>query len=131
MSLGETKVRSDPTLKKWYRTINKRFFENQLTNKVCVRWANEDDNDEEERCEEKYNGWAEHSEEKTHQYVVVLGRECRKDAFLRFNTLAHEMIHVATDLKDSHGDVFSAWHAQLTEKGLFKKGVFRKGWTLF
>lgn len=124
-------MQSDKTLKYWYRKINKRFFENQLPNNVCVRWANEDDNEEEDRCEEKYNGWTEHSEDKRHSYVIVLDRECKKDAFLRFNTLVHEMIHIATGLKDDHGAVFSAWHEKLTTKGLFKKGVFRKGWTLF
>lgn len=131
VSLGDTKVKSDPTLKKWYRIVNKKFFDNQLPNNVCVRWANEDDSDEEDRCEEKYQGWAGHAEEGFHKYVIVISREAKTDAFLRFNTLAHEMIHIATELKDDHGAVFSSWHLRLTEKGLFKKDVFRKGWTLF
>lgn len=129
--LGEAKVKSDPTLKRWYKTINKRFFDNQLTNNTCVRWANEEDNEEEDRCEEKYRGWADKAQDATHKYVIVLSRDLKKDAFLRYNTLVHEMIHLATELKDDHGKVFSEWHEHLTEKGLFKKGVFRKGWTLF
>src|SRR6266436_4479464 len=124
-------MRSDPTLKKWYKKINKRFFDNQLTNNVCVRWANEDDTDEDERCEEKYAGWANFSEEGPHKYIIVISRDLKKSKCTRLHTLIHEMCHLATDLKDEHGPAFSAWHEHLTARGIFKKGALLKGLTIF
>lgn len=131
MSLGDTKVRSDPTLKKWYKKINKRFFDNQLSNNVCIRWANEDDEEEEERCEEKYFGWADHSKDDRHDYVVVLSRIKITSLSLKLHVIAHEMCHVATDIRDNHGPAFEKWRQYISDRGIFKKGALAKGVTIF
>ena len=121
-------MQSDPTLKKWYKYINKKFFHNELTNKVCVRWSNEDDEDQ---FEEKYFGTADKANDGYHEYEIVMSRELNKSASTRMATLAHEMIHVATELRDNHGPVFERWRQTLSDRGLFKKGAVRKGLTLF
>lgn len=131
MSLGEAKVKSDPTLKKWYRTINKKFFDNQLTNNVCIRWANEDDNDEEERCEEKYFGWADHSDDGRHEYVIVLSTIKINSLSAKLLCIAHEMCHIATDCKDDHGPAFDKWVQQISGKGIFRKHALVKNLTIF
>jgi SprT-like family len=120
-------MQSDPTLKKWYRFLNKKFFSNQLTNNVCVRWSNEDD---EESFEEKYFGVADKGID-GHEYEIVMSRELNHSASVRMATLAHEMIHIATELKDNHGPAFELWRQTLSDRGLFKKGAVRKGLTLF
>lgn len=124
-------MRSDPTLKRWYKTINKRFFDNKLTNNTCVRWANEADDEEEERCEEKYFGWADHSEETPHKYVIVLSKIKITSLSLKLHVIAHEMCHVATDIRDDHGPAFEKWRQYIADRGVFRKGAVAKNVTLF
>lgn len=123
-------MRSDPTLKRWYRFLNKKFFNNELTNQVCVRWMNDDDETKEYRCHERYFGWAEIAEGR-HQYVIVLSRLKNPGNTAKLATLVHEMCHIATGLRDDHGPAFSEWHESLTARGLFRKGAVLKGLTLF
>ena len=80
-------MRSDPTLKRWYRTINKRFFDNQLTNNVCVRWANEL---EAAHFEEKYFGWMNVAGDGRHKWCIVLSKEKCSSQSVKRLTLAHE-----------------------------------------
>lgn len=122
-------MRSDTTLKKYYKLINKKFFENQLPNNVCIRWANEEE--DEEGFEEKYFGVADYAADGYHKYVIIMSRGLNRPVSTRMSTLAHEMIHIATELRDNHGPAFDKWHKTLTERGLFKKGALRKGLTLF
>jgi SprT-like family len=123
-------MQSDRALKNWYNFINKKFFNNELPSNVCVRWVNEDDIDEEERCEEKYYGWADCGEGR-HKYVIVLSRVKNPGEVAKLATLCHEMCHIATGLKDDHGPAFSEWHELLTSRGLFRKGALLKHRTLF
>jgi hypothetical protein len=124
-------MRSDPTLKKWYRLINKKFFDGQLTNSVCVRWANEDDDDEEEKCEEKCFGWADKADDSRHEYVIVLSRVKINSLSVKLLTLAHEMCHIATGVRDDHGPAFEYWREHIGDRGIFKKGALVKGLTIF
>jgi hypothetical protein len=124
-------MRSDKTLKRWYRIINKRFFSNQLTNNVCVRWANEEDIDEDSRCEEKYFGWAGESRDGFHKYEIILSRKKVNSKSAKLLTLAHEMVHIATEFRDDHGAVFEQWRQVIADKGIFKKGALVKGLTIF
>ena len=125
-------MRSDPTLKRWYKKINKRFFDNQLTNNVCVRWANEEDDGEQGvNCEDKFFGWADKANDNYHDYVIVLSRKMCKPVSTRLLTLSHEMCHVASDLKDNHGPVFEQWRNYIGDRGIFKKGALVRGLTIF
>lgn len=124
-------MRSDPVLKKWYNTLNKKFFDNYLPTDTCVRWSNEDDVDDDERCEEKYNGWAFLSDKPKTQFVIVISSTLRKSMCTRLHTLAHEMCHVATGCKDNHGPSFEHWRQTIADRGIFKKGAVVKNYTLF
>lgn len=122
-------MRSDRTLKKYYRLINRKFFDNELPDDVCVRWSNEDD--DEEGFEDRYFGMATRADDGYHSYVIIMSRALNIKDCVRLSTLAHECCHIATGLRDNHGPAFSAWHQKLTDRGLFKKGAVRKGLTLF
>lgn len=124
-------MKSDKTLKFWYRAINRKFFGNQLTNNVCVRWANEEDIDEDKRCEEKYFGWAGEMREGRHKYEIVLSRKKINSRSTKLLTLAHEMCHIATELKDDHGDAFERWRQIISDRGFFKKHALIHGLTIF
>jgi hypothetical protein len=124
-------MRSNPALKRWYRTINKKYFDSKLTNNVCVRWANDDDDGDVSRFEEKVFGWADRADDGYHEYVIVMSKKLNKAEPTKLTTLAHEMCHIATELRDEHGPAFSAWHEHLTARGFFTKGALRKGLTIF
>jgi hypothetical protein len=125
-------VKSDRTLLKWYRLINKKFFDGACPDRVCVRWA-EPDEDREPRWEKKYFGEASRSEdaEGHHDYQIVMSKPLNKQWIVRISTLVHEMIHLATDLKDDHGPAFEHWRQYVSDRGIFKKHALRKGSTLF
>jgi hypothetical protein len=124
-------MRSDRTLKAYYREINTRFFDNELPDNVCVRWADEDELAA-EKCEEgDFCGWADKCEDGRSVYKIVIDTSLRGQQTLHLCTLVHEMIHVATELRDDHGPAFDRWHKLLTTRGLFKKGALRRGLTLF
>jgi len=125
-------MRSDPVLKRWYKKINKRFFDNQLTNNVCVRWTNEEDDGEQGvNCEDKFFGWADKANDNYHDYVIVLSRKMCKPISSRLLTLSHEMCHIASELKDAHGPVFEGWRQHIGDRGIFKKGALVRGLTIF
>jgi hypothetical protein len=123
-------MKSDASLKRWYRLINKRFFHNELPNNVCVRYVTDEDEDEDEGCEERYYGWTTDTSP-LHKYVIIISRIKNPGPVAKLATLAHEMIHVKTGLRDDHGKIFSDCHEMLTERGLFRKGAILKGLTLF
>jgi len=126
----EKSMRSDPTLRNWYRIINRRFFDSQLPNDVCVRWA-EDSEEDDERWEEKYFGSADKARDGRHSYVIVMSRKLNIPASTRLITLCHEMCHIATELKDNHGPAFEYWRQYIADRGIFKKNALRKGLTIF
>lgn len=119
-------MKSDRTLKDWYREINTKFFDNELPDNVCVRWAEEDDHEE-----LKDHGDAGPSEDGYHLYEIRLNKELKESAKFRLSTLLHEMVHIATLCRDEHADAFDRWHKVLVEKGAFKKSAIYKGITLF
>ena len=123
-------MRSTKSLKRWYNLINKKFFDGILPSNVCVRWDTEADNHEEEGCAKKYFGWL-WTGEGRHKWIIVISRAKNPGLTAVLNTLAHEMVHIATDNRDEHGRMFSDWHEALTARGLFRKGAVRKGTTLF
>jgi hypothetical protein len=124
-------VRSDPVLRKYYRIINKKFFNEELPNNVCVRYVTDEDTDEEAECERKYYGWTSTGLEKRHKYIIVISRVKNPGWPAKLSTLAHEMVHCATGLRDGHGKAFSDWHEILTSRGLFRKGAILRGLTIF
>jgi hypothetical protein len=123
-------MRSDRTLRKWYRQLNRRFFGNQLPDDVCVRWA-DDTEEREAKWEEKYFGWADPAYDGRHRYVIIMSRRKITSLSLKAATLAHEMCHIATDLKDDHGPAFEQWRQYIGDRGIFKKHAVYKGLTLF
>lgn len=124
-------MQSNRALKRYYRTINRRFFDGELPDNVCVRWVDDSDLEEDAKCEEKYNGFAYRSNETPHFGVIVLNPELKKDKGHLLSVLAHEMIHLATNFRDSHGEAFEAWRLKLSDKGFFRKGALLKNLTLF
>ena len=62
-------MKSNPTLLRWYKSINKRFFDGGCPERVCVRWA--DVNEEgEKQWEENYFGWAGKVDTPYHDYEI-------------------------------------------------------------
>jgi hypothetical protein len=123
-------LKSDKTLKKWYNKINRKFFLNALPSNVCVRYATEEDDDEEERCEERYCGWAD-TGDGYHKYVIVISKIHNLGWMSKLATLTHEMIHISTDLRDDHSTAFEQKRQMLGDRGIFKKNAIYKGYTLF
>jgi len=117
-------MRSDPVLKKWYSTINKRFFYGELPTNVIIRWALPgEENDI--GCTERL------LDDKRHSYCVLLNREKNPTHSIKLSTVLHEMIHIATHYRDNHGPIFEEWRVKLGERGAFKKGALLKGISLF
>jgi hypothetical protein len=112
---------SDRTLKKWYSVINKKFFFGELPTNVIVRWAT---SWRRERCCLYRTGDG-------YSYEILLNREKNKTNSQKLSSLVHEMIHIATQCRDSHGPLFAEWHLKLTERGIFKKGALLRGICLF
>jgi hypothetical protein len=122
-------MRSDRTLLRWYKTINRRFFRGACPDRVCCRWADPDEMDS--RWEKKYFGEASEAMDEYHDYQIVMNKPFNKQWIVRISTLVHEMCHLATGLRDDHGPAFSKWHERLTKRGIFRKHALRKGYTLF
>lgn len=123
-------MKSDRTLLRWYRKLNK-FFDGACPERVCIRWADPDE-ERGERWEEKYFGEAERlTDDPHHDYQIVMSRLKNDSWIIKISTLVHEMIHLATDLKDDHGPAFEQWRQHVSDRGIFKKHALRKGMTLF
>jgi hypothetical protein len=132
-------VKSDRTLLKWYRRMNKRFFDGACPELVCIRYAKP--GGEKREIEEKFFGWADdpsthtwpHNEKNCrgcrHKFEIVLDETAPWISIL--STLAHEMIHLATNMKDDHGPAFEYWRQYISDRGIFKKHALYKGHTLF
>lgn len=124
-------MRSDRTLKKWYNFINRKFFLNELPDNVCVRWADTDEM-ESHRWEKKYFGEASEAEDdEYHDYQIVMNKSFNKQWIVRISTLVHEMIHIATKLRDNHSTAFERQRQLLSDRGIFKKHALRRNYTLF
>lgn len=124
-------MKSDRTLIAWYRRINKRFFGGACPEKVCVRWA-DPETETQYNWEDRYFGEASTvSDDRHHDYQIVMSRSLNKKWIVRISTLVHEMVHLATKLRDNHGPAFSYWHEYITERGIFRKHALKKGMTLF
>jgi hypothetical protein len=124
-------MRSDRTLLRWYKTINKRFFDGACPERVCVRWI-EPENDTQYKWETTYFGEASHlTDDSYHDYLIIMSRINNKKWTTRISTLVHEMVHLATDLKDDHGPAFEQWRQHVADRGIFRKHALRKDYTLF
>jgi hypothetical protein len=127
-------VRSDKQLKRWYNLINKKFFNNELPNNVCVRWINET---EHEKFEEKYFAWTSNkgdipeADRGRHKYAIIISKTKNPGKTAVLASLAHEMCHVATEMRDDHGPAFEAQRKRLSDRGAFKKGAILAGLTIF
>jgi hypothetical protein len=124
-------MRSDRRLKKYYRIINKKFFAGELPNDVCVRYADSDDTDDDEKCEEIYFGWADKCNDGYHKYQIAISRIKNPGITAVLATLLHECIHIRTSLRDDHGLVFEQWRKTVGERGAFRKGSLLPGLTIF
>jgi hypothetical protein len=118
-------LHSDASLKKWYRTINKRFFNNELPDNVIVRWACAGEESDVASCSPLDNP------DNKHKYLILLNKSKNPTASIKLSSLAHEMVHIATNYQDEHGEAFDEWHKKLTDRGLFKKGALLSNITLF
>ena len=126
-------MRSDRTLRKYYRLINRKFFNNELPNNVCVRWISPL---EKEQFEDMYFAWTSDIEDTDqadgrHKYVIVISKAKNIGWTAALATLAHECCHIATGMKDSHGPAFEAKRQMISDRGIFKKGAILKGLTIF
>ena len=100
-------MRSDQTLLKWYKIINKKFFDGSCPTKVCVRWSDPNSEVEKGVHDGKYFGWACKVEnDPYHEYEIVMCKKLNEKWAVRMSTLVHEMIHLANGLRDNHGPAF-------------------------
>ncbi len=114
---------SDSSLKRYYRLMNKKFFEGTLPDNVIVRWAHPG---EEPDCAS-----TQQFPQDQNQYLIILNRAKCTTSSIKIAVLLHEMVHVATHYTDNHGPLFSEWHRILTQRGAFTKGAVLKDITLF
>lgn len=121
-------MRSNRSLKNWYDLLNKKFFNGELTSNVCVQWGDEQDEYEDI---DKYYGVADKGSDGYHDYIILLNRDKCSDALTMLTTMAHEMIHIFTGLKDDHGPAFERGRQMIADRGFFKKGAVRRGLTMF
>jgi hypothetical protein len=123
-------VKSDRVLRKYYRLINHKFFNDQLPDNVCCRYVTDEDEEAESGCERRYYGWCEPTFGK-HKFVIVISRVKNPGWPAKLSTLCHEMCHIFTDLKDDHGPAFEAARQMIADRGVFKKNAVLRGLTLF
>jgi len=121
-------VRSDKTLRKYYRLINKKFFNNELPDNVCVRYLSAL---EKEEFEDTYFAWTSKVDDGRHKYVIVVSKDKNPGWTAMLATLAHECCHIATGMKDAHGPAFEAQRQLIADRGIFKKGALLRGVTIF
>jgi hypothetical protein len=121
-------MRSDRTLLRWYKIINKRFFDGACPDRVCIRWADPEDSHWEKKC---FGEASLSVDDEHHDYQIVMSKSLNEQWVTRMSTLVHEMIHLATQLRDDHGPAFERWRQLLSDRGLFKKHALRRGCTLF
>jgi len=118
------KSTSDRSLKRYYRIMNTKFFDGNLSDKVLVRWAKKGE-EKDIACADKLPS------ENKNEYIILLNPSKVSTDSQKLSSLLHEMIHVATKCADDHGPTFSAWHKKLTNRGAFKKGAVLADTTLF
>lgn len=119
-------MRSDRRLLRWFNLIRRKFFYGEIAipKSVCVRWATVDDEDE------KNLGSASLCLDGTHKYQILLDPDHNTCLSHILVTLVHEMIHVATELKDCHDEPFEKVFRVLDQRGIFKLGAIRRNSTL-
>lgn len=124
-------MKSDRTLLRWYKRINKRFFHGACPDDVCVRWA-DPEFETQYKWEDRYFGEASCvNDDPYHKWQIVMSRPLNKKWIVRISTLVHEMCHLATELRDDHGPAFEHWRQYIADRGIFKKHALRKDMTLF
>lgn len=128
-------MRSNRTLRRWYTFINRKFFEGLCSKRVCIRWATQEDFQEDPGCGVKYFGWCRRLVNyPRYDFEIVLSRKRNDSRTQKVATIVHEMIHLASetvDAEEPHGPVFDAWIIKLTDRGIFRKGAILKDRTIF
>jgi hypothetical protein len=114
--------KSTPSLKKYYRLLNRKFFNGDLPDNVVVRW---DADEPDVACTQKMD------KDDPTAYVIGFNRKKNPTKSLLLSAMLHEMVHVATKFTDNHGPAFDAWHRKLVKRGAFKKSAVLKDVTLF
>jgi hypothetical protein len=114
--------KSTPELKRWYRKLNRLFFNGELPDNVVVRW---DASEPDVACTEKRD------KDDPTAYVIGFNRKKNPTKSLLLSAMLHEMVHCATEFKDEHGPAFDKWHKRLVRRGAFKKGAVIPDVTLF
>ena len=130
-------MRSDKTLKRYYNLINRKFFGNELPSNVCVRYISEL---EQEKFEDTYFAWTSSKDvapqafaedHYRHEYVIVISENKNPGWTAIIASLVHEMMHVATKMRDDHGPAFEAQRQMIADRGIFKKNAVLSGVTIF
>ena len=120
-------MRSNRVLKSWYNLVNRKFFNNELPPNVCVRYLSEL---EIPKFESKYYAWTSKLEGR-HCYCIVICKAKNPGRTAKAASLVHEMLHVATEMKDNHGPAFEAKRQMISDRGVFRKGAVLDGLTIF
>jgi hypothetical protein len=114
--------KSTPSLKRFYRLMNRKFFDSSLPDNVVVRW---DSTEPDVACTEK------HDKDNPTAYVITFNPKKNPTKSILLAAMLHEMVHIAAGWKDNHGPLFSKWHRKLTKRGAFEKHAVLKDVTLF
>lgn len=124
---GELKMDGTSTrsLLAWYEVINSKFFYGELPANVIVRWTVPEDN------ENDIAATSTPCKNPRYSYLIVMNREKLASRSQKLSALLHEMIHVATGVRDCHGPAFDDWHQKMMDRGAFRKGALIKNVTLF
>jgi hypothetical protein len=121
-------MRSDPTLKRYYRELNKKWFKGELPASTKCVWG--------PISEHKQNGkgsgamaFCESPTDDDPFFLISFDPRLKKLNWWNLvrSTMIHEMVHVWTKNRDSHGPVFEAKMRELANAGAFKKRSKRMG----
>lgn len=101
-------VRSNPTLKRLYRKLNKRWFGGRLPKDTIIVWS------------DILGTGAARCSEEGGQYIIRLNTNYRSSRVVGLSLL-HEMAHIATfDEKAEHGPRWLAEMHRLSNAGAFE-----------
>jgi hypothetical protein len=123
-------VQSNRTLRRYYCAINRKFFNNELPDNVCVRYADDEDFDEGKPCAEILYGWCDKGDGR-HVYQIAISKFKCPGSTAIVATLLHEMCHVYLQLRDDHGPAFERCRQMIADRGAFKKNAILPGLTIF
>lgn len=115
-------MRSDPTLKRWFRVYNRRYFQSSLPAATKVLWAEEIQEDLGATTDDPSTAHTMAATDVSRSPTppeIYLNRRILPFWKVVRATLLHEMAHVAKP-RAGHGAVFDAEIGRLWEMGAFK-----------